>query len=79
MGNDFDSRIGTAIGEEDVWLTPDDVSRITGFKVGTLNTWRARRKGPPATLVGRSCRYSARLLRLWMNEHANQRSGAGRG
>lgn len=78
MGKKFDDRIASIIGEEEVWLTPDDVSRITGFKVGTLNTWRARRKGPPARVVGRSIRYSSHLLRMWMNEQGNMRRGTAR-
>lgn len=78
MGEAFDDRIAAMVGEEDVWLTPDDVSRITGFKVGTLNTWRVRRKGPPASIIGRSVRYSARALRAWMKEQSNLRSGTSR-
>ena len=76
MGDAFDARITAAIGDEDVWLTPEDVSRITGFKIGTLNTWRAKRKGPPAVTIGRSCRYEAKSLRAWMNDQANTGPGA---
>jgi Helix-turn-helix domain len=76
MGDVFDHRIANIIGEEDVWLTPDEVSRITGFKIGTLATWRSRRKGPPATIIGRSARYSSRQLKVWMKQQANFRAGA---
>lgn len=79
MGVAFDARITSVIGDEDVWLTPEEVSRITGFKVGTLNTWRGRRKGPPSIVAGRSVRYSAYGLRAWMNEQVRTRGGSPRG
>ena len=78
MAESFVERISSIIGHEDVWLTPDEVSRITGFTVGTLNTWRSRHKGPIAVVVGRSARYSARELRAWMLAHVTKRSGSAR-
>lgn len=78
MAENFEARVASAIGDESSWLTPHEVSRITGFTIGTLNTWRARRKGPPHHSVGRSVRYEAQLVREWMVTQAQLGRGRSR-
>lgn len=76
MSSKFEDRLTERIGNSDAWLTPEEVSRITGFTIGTLNTWRARRKGPEHIIVsGRSVRYSAESLKTWMASEARGRRG----
>lgn len=46
-----------------------EASRIVGFPVCTLHTWRSRGDGPPFLKVGRrSVRYQRRTLLQWMSE-----------
>ena len=78
MSANFEDRVAERIGDGDAWLTPAEVSRIIGFTIRTLNTWRARRKGPPHVIIsGRSVRYSAESLKTWMaSEACGRRGGA---
>jgi predicted DNA-binding transcriptional regulator AlpA len=46
-----------------------EASRLVGFPVCTLHTWRSRGDGPPFLKVGRrSVRYQRRTLLQWMAE-----------
>lgn len=41
------------------WLTPKQVSEITGFATQTLANWRVLDKGPAFRHVGKSVRYAS--------------------
>lgn len=60
-----------------------EASRIIGFPVCTLHTWRSRGDGPPFLKIGhRSVRYQRRTLLQWMAERQRRNTadrGAGRG
>lgn len=46
-----------------------EASRIVGFPVCTLHTWRSRGEGPPFLKIGpRSVRYQRRTLFHWLAE-----------
>lgn len=47
-------------------VTTAEASRITGFPVCTLHTWRSRGGGPPFLKVGSAVRYQRRALFEWM-------------
>ena len=48
-------------------ITAEAASRIVGFPVCTLNTWRSRGDGPPFLKLGRhSVRYQRRALFEWL-------------
>lgn len=46
-----------------------EASRITGFPVATLNTWRSSGEGPPFLKINASVRYQRRTLFAWLAEH----------
>jgi hypothetical protein len=58
-------------------VTTAEASRITGFPVCTLHTWRSRGGGPPFLKVGSAVRYQRRALFEWMaaRQRANTADG----
>lgn len=56
-------------GEQPVtaeYLTASQVSQMTGFSQKALETYRAKRIGPPFLKVGKSVRYCAADVREWI-------------
>ena len=51
-------------GVDRLWKI-EDVSAFLDIPVGTLYQWRTRRKGPPASKVGRHLRYAPADVRAW--------------
>jgi predicted DNA-binding transcriptional regulator AlpA len=50
-------------------VNTSEASRLVGFPVCTLHTWRSRGDGPPFLKIGaRSVRYQRRALLQWMAE-----------
>lgn len=69
----------TSPGWLDEAVDTAEASRIVGFPVCTLHTWRSRGDGPPFLKVGRrSVRYQRRTLLTWMAER-QRRNTADRG
>ena len=50
---------------ERLW-TVEDVSEYLGVPVETLYAWRKRRKGPPASRIGRHLRYEPADVRAYV-------------
>jgi excisionase family DNA binding protein len=50
---------------ERLW-TVDDVSEYLGVPVETLYAWRKRRKGPPASRIGKHLRYEPADVRAYV-------------
>lgn len=50
-------------------LTPDDVATQLGVPRQTLYSWRARKLGPPAILVGRHLRWRQSAIDEWLDAH----------
>jgi excisionase family DNA binding protein len=49
-----------------VYLTPAEVSRLTGLGLKTLEAMRAKRRGPPYYKVGRLVRYGLNDVYVWI-------------
>jgi len=62
--------------EKNDLLTPEQVAEILGVKPTTVQTWRARRVGPPYIRVGhRTVRYSAAALQEWLESREQRPNG----
>lgn len=57
-----------------LWLTPEDVSRETGFELETIANWRYKGKGPKYTKEGGEVRYPRAEFLAWLGEHPTFRS-----
>ncbi len=69
----------TSPGWLDEAVDTAEASRIIGFPVCTLHTWRSRGDGPPFLKIGaRSVRYQRRTLLQWMADR-QRRNTADRG
>src|ERR1041385_7154402 len=55
-------------------LSPEQVSRLTGIAVATLDTWRCRRRGPPFIKLGRIIWYRLRDLEMWIELNRRETS-----
>ena len=54
-------------------IDTEEASRIIGFPVCTLHTWRSRGDGPPFLKLGsRAVRYQRRTLLRWMADRQRQ-------
>ena len=64
---DFGEILKNNPGWLDEAVTTSEASRIIGFPVCTLHTWRSRGDGPPFLKLGaRSVRYQRRALFEWL-------------
>lgn len=62
--------------KNDELLTPEAVAEKLGVALTTLQTWRARRVGPPSIRVGhRTVRYSAAALQRWLESREQRADG----
>lgn len=62
--------------ENDDLLTAEVVAFRLGVAPSTLQTWRARRIGPPSIRVGhRTVRYSATALQAWLDSREQRTDG----
>lgn len=59
-------------------LTPDDVSRLLGVSVNTLNAWRAQRKHLEFVRVGRLARYRVGEVQRFIEERTRSTGKAGK-
>ena len=50
------------------YLTAAQVRQLTGFSEKTLESFRARRIGPPFLKVGKNVRYRATDVRAWIEQ-----------
>lgn len=48
---------------DDVLLTEDETSQVTGLARNTLKTWRHLGRGPAFVRLGRACRYRVGTIR----------------
>ena len=48
------------------YMTPPELSALTGMKLQTLAAWRCRGGGPPFTRIGASIRYSRTSVEKWL-------------
>ncbi len=65
--------------ENPAWLdeavSADEISRLTGIRVGTLATWRSRGGGPRYMKLGSVVRYRRRAVFEWMVETERPHTG----
>ncbi|MEF2736417.1 MAG: helix-turn-helix domain-containing protein [Bifidobacterium choerinum] len=65
-----------ACGEDDVWLTPDDVARMMRVTRRTVSTWRYRGTGPRYVHITHNCvRYRMSDVRKWIESKAQREGG----
>ena len=58
------------------YLTPAEVSRLTGLGLKTLEGMRAKRRGPPFYKIGRLVRYQLNDVYVWIErEHVSTEDG----
>jgi len=78
--------IPPAIGVDDVskdtqipdpLLTPDDVARLLGVSVNTLNAWRVKRQHLPFVPVGRLVRYRATDVQQFIDSRVRKAGKVG--
>lgn len=71
--HDVARRTGASLTPE--YLTPHQVSELTGFTPRALEAMRSRRQGPPYSKVGSGkrspIRYRADRVRAWMESFSN--------
>ncbi len=52
--------------EQTEYLSPRQVSQLTGIEAGTLANWRWSGRGPDFVRLGRSIRYPKQDLQHWI-------------
>lgn len=63
-------------GENDIWLTPDDVARMMRVTRRTVSTWRYRGTGPRCVHITHNCvRYRMSDVRKWIESKAQPEGG----
>ncbi|MCG3122063.1 MAG: hypothetical protein GIKADHBN_00439 [Phycisphaerales bacterium] len=61
----------------DPLLTPDDVARLLGVSVNTLNAWRVQRRHLAFVSVGRLVRYRASDVQQFINSRVRKAGKVG--
>jgi excisionase family DNA binding protein len=54
------------------WLTTEQAASYLQVATVTMETWRARRQGPPFAKVGRTIRYRRADLDSWLEQNRRQ-------
>jgi excisionase family DNA binding protein len=53
----------------EVLLDPEEVAKMLGVRVRTLQTWRSRRQGPTYVKVGKLVRYKSADVMAYIERH----------
>jgi len=56
------------------FLTTKDLAERLKLSTRTLETWRARKVGPPYLKAGKSVRYDRRAVQEWLSQRKNSQA-----
>jgi excisionase family DNA binding protein len=62
--------------DTDRLLDQDELATMLGVPTGTLEQWRARKRGPAFLRIGRHIRYDLAEVREWLDSRRNLPRGA---
>jgi len=71
-----DTKSGRQSNDSDRLLDQGELSTMLGVPVGTLEQWRARKRGPAFLRIGRHVRYDLAEVREWLDSRRNLPRGA---